>query len=170
VTSIAVTSTAAPPTTAPSRTRPRVRRATREYPFWQTRDVRRLLITLVVAAVGLGLSWFGTSGTASWSRQMGWLSLGVIAVALAGIGIAQWLLTALRAVRVRQSRIADSIAARLVLDTEDDADAARPAELVTAPKMVHFHRADCPLVARKAMAPLRPADRDIYRPCGVCRP
>ncbi|HVU72974.1 MAG TPA: hypothetical protein VHE83_08425 [Mycobacteriales bacterium] len=140
---------------------------------WHVRDVQRLLVTLLLAAIGLTASWVGISGTVIWSRQMLWLAIGIASTAVAAVAVMTWLLTAFRAVRVRQSRMVDGIAARLVLDDEPDAaDAAGPgaAELVSAPSMTRFHRADCPLVQGRPTTPLTAARRARLSPCGVCRP
>jgi hypothetical protein len=142
---------------------------------WHIGDVQRLLLTLALAAIGITASWVGISGTVVWSRQMLWLAVGIASTAVAGVGVMAWLLTAFRAVRVRQSRMADGLAARLVLDddvasTTNDEVASDPSQLVAAPAMTRFHRADCPLVAGKAAAALTAARRARLRPCGVCRP
>lgn len=143
---------------------------------WHVRDVQRLLLTLLLAAIGLTASWVGISGTVVWSRQMLWLAIGIASTAVAGVAIMSWLLTAFRSIRVRQSRMVDGVAARLVLDDElGDAPAAAlsgpaAASLVSAPAMTRFHRADCPLVQDKPTSPLTAARRAQLSPCGVCQP
>ena len=144
---------------------------------WHVRDVQRLLLTLLLSAIGLTASWVGVSGTVVWSRQMLWLAIGIASTAVAGVAIMSWLLTAFRSIRVRQSRIVDGVAARLVLDDEPaDASTAAAlsgpagAALVSAPTMTRFHRADCPLVQDKQTSPLTAARRAKLSPCGVCQP
>jgi hypothetical protein len=105
-----------------------------------------------------------------------WLAIGIASTALGGVGIMSWLLTAFRGIRVRQARMVDGIAARLVLDDEPvhAGSASVPAigapQLVTAAAMTRFHRGDCPLVEGKTTTPLTAARRQRLRPCGVCQP
>jgi hypothetical protein len=136
---------------------------------WHARDLQRLLLTLAVAAAGLLASWVGVSGTVVWSRQMLWLAIGIASIAIAGLGVMRWLLTAFRNVRVRQSRMADGVAARLVFDEVPESIDPEP-PLVTAARMTHFHRVECALMNGKAPIRLTAARRKRLTPCAVCTP
>jgi hypothetical protein len=136
---------------------------------WHVRDVQRLLLTLTIATIGLIGSWVGISGTLVPSRQMLWLAIAIGSVAVGGLGVMRWLLSSFRSVRIRQSRMVDGVAARLVLDEpRPAADSSQP--LVTAARMTHFHLADCPLMDGKTATRVTASRRKRLTPCAVCVP
>jgi hypothetical protein len=125
-----------------------------------------------VAAVGLiFIGWWGSSDTASLSRQVLWLNVGVAGAIVGSAGIMAWLLAGRRAVGKRRRRVLPDVA---VYETAVAASQDTPNDAVVAgPRMTRYHRASCMLVARKPA--VRRVERKIggtkaMRPCGVCRP
>jgi hypothetical protein len=135
---------------------------------------------LALAVTGLILilvSYVGASGTPHFSVQAEWLTLGIAGIVVTGVGIAMWLMTALRVVRIRQRLMIDTLLAMAgamgrVPDDWDSRGSKATDVLVSGPAMTHFHRRGCQLVAGKAVESVgRVAHVRAGRtPCEMCRP
>lgn len=125
-------------------------------------------------------AWVGASGTTKIPTETAWLGVAIAAAVVAGAGNAAWLLAGQRAVRVRQRALAGRALALLPRRPEMPPDPAAAAAtfpedgvFLSAPRMAHFHRPGCHLMAGKPAAATcsEPEHRRAGRvPCGVCRP
>jgi hypothetical protein len=120
--------------------------------------------------VAMLIGWIKVSAAAHVDRQVSWSSLSLIGAVLicAAAGLA-----ATSGERVFLLHL-NRLAAAVPLDTSQPVT-GRPAEvvpdqLVAAPTMARYHRADCPLAAGKPVtADTRVAhERAGRQPCGVC--
>lgn len=181
---------------APSSQRPSVLAAqTRKAPSepWNQRAVVRLLEIGAACLIGLGVAWFGAAGTTDLAHQLLWITLGIAAVAVGGVGQAMFVLEALRVLRARRLAVMDDVsalaarrearmgvlagsarsagsaatAATVVLPLVEDDEWVR----VAAPTMHHYHRPGCQLAAGKpTFLRGRPEDHAAAgrTACGVC--
>jgi hypothetical protein len=136
--------------------------------------------TLALCAVGF--AWFATSGESVLDDQVGWVAVAAAAVMLAGAVSGAWLLAGRRAVGLRTRHAVPLPAEGALADVVDlrmkaqviSAPVAEVdlADLVAAPGMRYFHRADCTLASGKAVAPAERAAhlRQGRNPCEVCQP
>jgi hypothetical protein len=132
-----------------------------------------LPLALLLAAggvVAMLIGWIKVSAAAHVDRQVTWSSLSLIGAVLicAAAGLAAT--SGERVFLLHLNRLATAVSP----DTRQPAT-GRPAELVrdqlvAAPTMARYHRADCPLAAGKAVtADTRVAhERAGRRACGVC--
>ena len=141
-----------------------------------------LAVGWTLALCAVGFAWFATSGEAVLDDQVGWVAIAAAAVMLAGAVSGAWLLAGRRAVGLRarhavplpaESALADVVDLRLKpLVISAPVAEVNFADLVAAPGMRYFHRADCLLARGKAVAP---AERTAHikqgrTPCEVCQP
>jgi hypothetical protein len=138
-----------------------------------------------IGLVGIALSWFQISGEGDWHDQMPWLVVGVVALAVSGLGTAGWLMAASRAVHLEAHDVMNQLRIQQVagggLDSSGvtvdpaSAPASAPAlalevDFVCGPTMTKVHRRSCALVAGKPVAVVAEheiAARGLLR-CGVC--
>lgn len=134
---------------------------------WRDGDVVMVAALSVVGLAGIGVAWFGASGTADAAAQAGWLNLAVAGFVVAAVGDSLWLMRLRHAVGARR-------AALVSLDSGPEPQpvhrAARPGStaglaLVRAAGMSHVHYPDCPLVAGKQLRAVTVGDG---APCGMC--
>ena len=142
---------------------------------WRLGDVLRLYAGSAIGAIVLLLAWWGTSGSIVLSTQVTWLAAGVGGLLVAGAFNTAWLVSGRRTLGQRQQQLLERWAtsdAGPVAGAMRSHDGAAPSVVVSSPTMTRYHRADCPLVAGKDVAPIdSTADEDLERrPCGVCRP
>jgi hypothetical protein len=142
-------------------------------PLWQAGDVV-LLYSLQILGFGLLVaSAWATTVSDDVSTRVAWVNLGVVGLLVSGTGTAFWLMAGRRAVGTRRAWL-------LVVSDVDaapeyaprPADRATPAGLVAVADGTRYHRADCALVAGKAVVEQARTrhTRAGRQPCGVCRP
>jgi hypothetical protein len=146
-----------------------------------------LILLSALATIGfwtIVAAWVGASGSTKVSTETIWLGAAIVAAVVAGFGNGLWLLAAHRAVRLRQRALTelaltmlppDPAGSRAVQEIEVPVAAVTfpsASELVSAPRMTHFHRPDCQLVAGKPVTarPERQHRRAGRTPCRICRP
>lgn len=141
---------------------------------WSSRDVARVTWMVGLGALGCGVAWYGASGEASDGDQLPWLTLGVAAAAFTAVGLAAWLLAALRQVR-RAARGTAAVVAwehERHLPVPDAVDAPLESGYwVSAPTMTRYHAAGCQLVHGKPeveVVNMEGVSQRRLRPCGVC--
>lgn len=139
---------------------------------WRSRDLTRWTLGTWIGLTALVVAWFGASGSAELDVQYRWLNVGIAGTVVTGAANVVWLLNGLRAVRERRHRMIEAL---LGEEAPNEAPVPRPAtddaRLVAAPSMTRYHRADCLLVAGKAVtaSSLRAHRAGGRRPCGVCQ-
>jgi hypothetical protein len=138
---------------------------------WTTMQRLLLAVLLAVGVVGLIAGYTGTSGTLRVSRQVGWVNVAGAALLVSGAGVVLFLTAGRREIgRRRLSLFGGAEGAVVAVET---ASALSAADLVSAPTMTKYHRADCPFVTGKpglAGGTAVAHEKAGRRPCGVCLP
>ena len=136
---------------------------------WQARDVLRFGALTALGLVLLAAGWFGAGGEAALDDQVPYINLAVGGVLVGATGGALWLVSGLRAVRSRQTRVKTLIDARA--GERGPTPTAAPDTFVAGPAMSRYHRPDCSLVTGKPVssAPREEHERAGRRPCGMCQ-
>lgn len=140
---------------------------------WHAGNRLSVLFLGLLGLGGIAFSWWMIGGTAEAATQQRWLDVGVVAVILATVGDAVYLLAGRRSVRSRQRSLALRLArltdAGVTTDNTVETDSGT---VVTAARMSRYHRADCLLVQGKAVTrgSVGENQRAGRRPCGVCMP
>jgi hypothetical protein len=141
---------------------------------WQVSEMLVLYGAVVVGFALVAVAWWGASGTARITSQVGWLNLGTVGVMLIGTGNCFWLLLGRRAIGDRRSRLLASFAAAGVPSTTETEVQARAdsEDLVAGAGMRRYHRVDCQLVRRKPVVPATRAEHEAEgrAACGMCQP
>ena len=133
---------------------------------WPARKLRLLAVVVVLAAVVLGVAWYGCSGETTWHVQVRWFGLGVVACAVNALACLVWLAAGLRELRKARAWTLAALHGRDLLPVLPRATTAAPSgDLVTSPRMRRYHRADCPLMVGKAAMPVTAGDLTA---CGIC--
>jgi len=133
---------------------------------WRKRDR-----TIVVVGCALGLfGWASAAGAAvarsTCPTKLHWLVGGIVSVALSSLGLAYWLLSGLRTVRLETAGVFGAVTANRAPATV----AAGSAGLVTAAGMVRYH---CPSARwwparRSAKLDAATIAAEGLRVCGAC--
>src|SRR4051794_26178835 len=137
------------------------------YP-WQVPDLFRWFALLGLSVVGIVVAWWCASGSATFSRQLTWLNVGVAAVVVAGLGNMTWLLQGRRALVLRRRLVLSALG--IESDPTDlsavEADDVRHA----GPGTTRHHRSGCPAVAGKQTETMSATDHERAgrRPCALC--
>jgi hypothetical protein len=139
---------------------------------WTARQRLVLLFLLAVGVVGLVAGYAGTSGTLRLGHQVVWIDLAGAALLASGAGVVVFLTAGRRAIGRRRlglfGNVVEGDAAAAVLGSGVGAG-----DLVAAPAMTRYHRADCSFVAGKTgltAASMAAHEQAGRRPCGVCLP
>jgi len=139
---------------------------------WSPKQRLLLAALLMLGVVGLVAGYVGTSGTLRVSRQVAWVNVAAVALLASGAGVVLFLTSARREIgRRRLSLFGDVIVGRE--EASDLAAGTGVADLVSAPAMTRYHRADCSFVTGKpalAVATAVNHEKIGKRPCGVCLP
>jgi hypothetical protein len=138
---------------------------------WSTKQRLVLAVLLVIGVVGLIAGYAGTSGTLRVSRQVVWVNVAGAGLLVSGAGVVLFLTTGRQAIGRRRLSLFGDVAGAAV--TADDPGALANADLVSAPTMTKYHRADCSFVADKPGLVMETAvahEKIGRRPCGVCLP
>jgi hypothetical protein len=136
---------------------------------------RAALVANAAAAVVLGAAWVGAAEAPGVPAQLGWLSIGVMAVAVAVAVDAGVVLDGRRALRERHLRLQRTLRGLDPTPEADDIEAPSGAEgragagrvVLAVPGAARHHRPDCQLIDGKPVRDRRP-DEDALRACGVC--
>jgi hypothetical protein len=137
------------------------------YP-WQVPDLFRWFALLGLSVVGIVVAWWCASGSATFSRQVTWLNVGVAAVVVGGLGNMTWLLQGRRALVLRRRLV---LAALPTGPDSTDLSAAEADDLRHAvPGTTRHHRSGCPAVAGKRTETMSATDHERAgrRPCALC--
>lgn len=127
-----------------------------------------LVATALAGGIAIAIAWFGASGSAAVTQQVGWLNLGIGGFVVFAGGNCLWLLRVRRAVGARR-------AALISLEPDEPDPVSAPAVpvmdatvswgLVRGAGMRKLHYPDCPLVVGKHLEPAALAEGEL---CGVC--
>ena len=136
---------------------------------WNAKQRLLLCALLAVGVIGLGAGYTGTSGTLRVSDQVVWVNIGGAALLVSGFGIALFLAAGRREIGRRRLGLfgdvleGDGVSAIVVDGLSGD-------ELLSAPTMTKYHRADCPFIEGKTVtaAPAEAHQSAGRLPCGVC--
>ena len=135
---------------------------------WSAKQRLLLAALLLIGVVGLIAGYVGTSGT----LRVAWVNVAAAALLASGTGVVLFLTAARREIgRRRLSLFGDVIVGRE--EASDLGAGVGAADLVSAPTMTKYHRADCSFVAGKpalAVATAVNHQKIGKRPCGVCLP
>lgn len=146
----------------------------------------RLGVWLLIGLVGLGLSWYRISGEGDWHDQLPWLVVGVVVLAISGLGTAGWLMAASRVVHLEAHDVMSQLRRQQLVLTGIDvlpvepapsaagpasqADADGPVVYVSGEGMTRVHTSTCLLIAGKVVSPVDAGEAAAraLQPCGVC--
>jgi hypothetical protein len=142
--------------------------------IWSQRDALRCGMLFAVAVVLLIMSWYLSSEDATLRQEIGPANLSVVALIVAGGGLASWFLVGRRKIRqYRQSLFSEVGAKKATSVTLQVLPAlASSDQLVAGDGLSHFHRSDCLMAANRdwASGSRSEHERAQRTPCGVCRP
>lgn len=140
------------------------RRSQAKWHPWKADDVTRMLIGQVVGLALMVASWFEASSQVTVRGQLAWLNLGLVGLAVCGVGNAVWLLQGRRSVGIARllvlpdRTIGPPTMAPVVSDTRF---------AVRSPGVTMYHRPGCPLIAGKPT--VARGARQGHVPCQVCQ-
>lgn len=137
---------------------------------WTVKQRAILVVLLAVGVVGLIAGYVGTSGTLRVSHQVPWINLAGAALLVSGTGVVLFLTAGRQSIGRRRLALFGNVelAEQTALDHSPGVAAG---DLVAAPTMTRYHRADCSFVSDKAglTAATEAAHQEAgRRPCGVC--
>jgi hypothetical protein len=138
---------------------------------WTGRQRLVLIVPLVVGVIGLIAGYAGTSETIRLSHQVVWVNVAGAALLVSGAGIILFLTAGRRAIGQRRLGLFGNVAESKA--STDPSSATSAGDLVAAPTMTKYHRADCSFVAGKpgvVVASAAGHEQAGRRPCGVCLP
>jgi hypothetical protein len=139
---------------------------------WTAKQRLVLAVLLVIGVVGLIAGYAGTSGTLRVSRQVVWVNVAGAALLVSGAGVVLFLTGARRAIGRRRLSLFGDLGGGPGVTVDQRAGIAA-ADLVSAPTMTKYHRADCSFVDGKAglkVASSVDHQKVGKQPCGVCLP
>ena len=139
---------------------------------WTAKQRLMLAVLLAIGVAGLLAGYAGTSGTLRVSRQVVWVNVAGTGLLLSGAGVVLFLTVARREIGRRRLSLFGDLEAARVATVGQSADISA-ADLVTAPTMTKFHRADCSFVDGKTglkVASSVDHQKVGKQPCGVCLP
>jgi len=133
---------------------------------WHRGDHYRLVAVEGLCLVGLGVCWLAAAFHSSWPPQIKWIEAAIVAVVIACLANAVWLLGGFRQVRSQR---------RACIQMLTTAEITEPAShwpggeiYVSAPRMTMYHRPSCLLVKDKFTEPVTPEGACSLAPCRVC--
>lgn len=150
---------------------------TRQISPWTRADRLAWGFGVAVSLTVLARSWAQASGDLLPAEQTGAFDIGVVGVAVAALSCGLYLRRGRSLVSRRRLAVAHELRESYVLRpaattelTRDIAAASR--DLVAAPGMTRYHRADCQLATDKAANPASRVQHELAgrAPCGVCTP
>jgi len=141
---------------------------------WTTRDFARLVPVLGGGVLVCAVAWTAASGQTSLEDQVGWMSLGVMGLAVCFSAQAIWLLRGRRAVHAYVRDVLGCSGSPLAMtDRRSVTQAGAPSGLLVAGEdLRRFHRPECPIASgREWPTGARELHEESGREaCGVCRP
>jgi hypothetical protein len=135
--------------------------------LWGLHDLRRLIRMLALSATGIVIAWLVASGTTDLSRQETAVAGGIVATAVAIVGLTGWLLAGMRTVRELREDAVQDMRALIARRSEVTETPALTGDLVTGAGMTHYHLASCLMVRGKAT---QVVDGTQLSPCPLCLP
>ena len=137
---------------------------------WGRRDTTLFAVLSTIGAVLLSAAWFGSGDGQTINGQVVWIDLAVVGLLAGTLGGALWLVTGLRAVRLRKAAVEARLAVRAGVTDVAGPQASVAGTFVANARMTRYHDAGCSLVAGKQTSPAsRPEhERAGRRPCGMC--
>jgi hypothetical protein len=147
----------------------RLGRLTRGTP-WGDRDLLNLLVWQVVGLVGIAVTYWICSGEVKFHDQIVMIAFSVLAVVVASVGAAMFLLTGLAEVGRERLAVRQEIAGRYGLTQAAARGGAAESQVVTADGMRRYHTSNCDVVIGKQTRPLAAGEAEKLQPCGMCRP
>jgi hypothetical protein len=139
---------------------------------WTAKQRLMLAVLLAIGVAGLIAGYAGTSGTLRVSRQVVWVNVAGTALLVSGAGVVLFLTAARRAIGRRRLRLFGDLGAAQGATVDQSAGIAA-ADLVSAPTMTKYHRADCSFVDGKGdlkVASSVDHQKVGKQACGVCLP
>jgi hypothetical protein len=136
-------------------------------------DARTTLLTTTVGVGLLVFAWWESSGTGNLDHQTTWVALGVLAVFLIGMGTLFWVLSGLRALRLRCEELMNRIEnAELVAVPRTTGRSVTASPFVAIEGSGRYHQEDCLLIQGKEVHPVPSGARtlDGLQPCEMCEP
>jgi hypothetical protein len=142
-----------------------------ELPLWTRRDLILLAVGLGIGLVVIAVSWYGSSGTRQPSRQVRWVAVSIIGLALSAVTNVAWVLRCRRAI----GRGLRSLPATFGWVRQPSATVDRPGQeeiFVSSGASTLYHRRACVFAEGRAV---RSGSRDDHQraglsPCEVCEP
>ena len=138
---------------------------------WSRGDVIQFVAVSGVGLVLLAAGWIGAGGEALFEEQMPFLNLAIAGILVGAVGGAMWLISGLRAVRLRKAAVKTLLAARTPsAPAGSSPDAA--GTFVAGPSMTRYHHPECSLVRGKQVSAASPIEHERAgrRRCGMCQP
>jgi hypothetical protein len=135
---------------------------------WIYGDRLAVLTLNVLAVVAVFVCWVGSATEVAFRDSLLWLQGAIVAVVVASVADAVWLLAGMRALRERRRALVlqwPAAAPGRVARSREDAP-----DLVTGERMTAFHRPSCLLVRAKEVrqGSRRDFERERLTPCGMC--
>jgi hypothetical protein len=137
---------------------------------WNVKQRLVLGLLLAVGVIGLVAGYAGTSGTLRVSHQVVWLNVAGAALLVSGAGVVLFLTAGRQSIGRRRLGLFGNVGEVGRVDVSAPVAAG---DLVAAPTMTRYHRADCSFVADKPGVVTATAvghEQAGRRPCGVCLP
>jgi hypothetical protein len=143
---------------------------------WQRREVVWPSARLGAGLIGIWVAYVGCSGTLDADKQSWWLAIGGLALVVSLSGVAGWIRVGLRNLRHLEKLMLGTAraqfagaAAAISADARraQQADSSALVALSAATGATLVHRADCLLVAGKAVRPVSSGETALST-CGMC--
>jgi hypothetical protein len=146
----------------------------RVFPWGVEAGVRTVVLT-AGCGLGLGAAWWEVAGQGVFSRQIGWLTAGVMLLMVSLYALTSLVVRGRRAIGVRRSELLNdgilgvlatlSISAPTLVRVEPDRT-----DVLVAKGLGLFHRPECPMVASREIERMSrlDAETDGLARCGIC--
>ena len=138
---------------------------------WSLSEARAAFFAEAAGAVLLGVSWWGSSGSATPGRQATWADVGVLGLALIVLGSLVWVASGRTAVARRRDELVGRLE-QVAASTPIGVAATAGRTVVRLPASRRYHAADCVLVLGKSAREVAPGadELDGLDPCEMCEP
>jgi hypothetical protein len=129
---------------------------------WTRGNAAAATLLAAVSMAGIAIAWVGASDQTHLEDEVPWLVVGVIALAVGGVGASTWLGRGLRSIRAERLALRRRL---IAMDVGRAAAAERSDIRVMAAGMTRLHRPDCEYVRGKSVREVAP---DAAGACVVC--
>jgi hypothetical protein len=135
---------------------------------WKPDDVTRLVLGQLFGIALMGASWFEAGSQLTVREELTWLNVGLVGLAVCGVGNALWLLQGRRSVGTARVLVLPDRGDRPTVQADAD-PTVRPDHRVVlkAKSATLYHRPGCPLLVGKPTSAT--AAREGRAPCQVCQ-